>query len=126
MPRIVRFARHGGPEVLEVRDEPLAEPGEGEVRLKIEAIGLNRAEIMFRDGAYIANPAFPSRIGIEASGVIDALGPGVSSFSIGDRAGRRSLQFVGRMGQLDQRFGHQVRPLRRERGGAGILRRPQS
>ena len=87
MPRIVRFARHGGPEVLEVRDEPLAEPGEGEVRLKIEAIGLNRAEIMFRSGAYIANPTFPSRIGIEASGVIDALGPGVSGFSIGDRAG---------------------------------------
>ena len=48
MPRIVRFAKHGGPEVLEVREEPLEEPGEGEVRLKIEAIGLNRAEIMFR------------------------------------------------------------------------------
>ena len=42
MPRIVRFSRHGGPEVLEVRDEPLEEPGEGEVRLKIEAFGLNR------------------------------------------------------------------------------------
>ena len=87
MPRIVRFARHGGPEVLEVRDEPLEEPGEGEVRLKIAAIGLNRAEIMFRSGAYIANPDFPSRIGIEASGTIDAVGPGVSGFSIGDRAG---------------------------------------
>ena len=87
MPRIVRFARHGGPEVLEVRDEPLEEPGEGEVRLKIEAIGLNRAEIMFRNGAYVANPTFPSRIGIEASGAIDAVGPGVSGFSIGDRAG---------------------------------------
>ena len=87
MPRIVRFAKHGGPEVLEVREEPLEEPGEGEVRLKIEAIGLNRAEIMFRTGAYVASPAFPSRIGIEASGVVDAVGPGVSGFSIGDRAG---------------------------------------
>ena len=87
MPRIVRFARHGGPEVLEVRDEPLEEPGEGEVRLKIEAIGLNRAEIMLRNGAYVSHPSFPSRIGIEASGVIDALGPGVSSLSIGERAG---------------------------------------
>ena len=87
MPRIVRFSRHGGPEVLEVRDEPLQEPGEGEVRLRIEAIGLNRAEIMFRNGAYIANPTFPSRIGIEASGTIDALGPGVSGLSVGDRAG---------------------------------------
>ena len=86
MPRIVRFAKHGGPEVLEVREEPQEEPGEGEVRLKIEAIGLNRAEIMFRTGAYVASPAFPSRIGIEASGTIDALGPGVSGFSIGERA----------------------------------------
>ena len=87
MPRIVRFARHGGPEVLEVREEPLEEPGEGEVRLKIEAIGLNRAEIMLRNGAYVSNPTFPSRIGIEASGVIDAVGPGVSGLSIGERAG---------------------------------------
>ena len=87
MPRIVRFARHGSPEVLEVRDEPLEEPGEGEVRLKIEAIGLNRAEIMLRNGAYVSHPSFPSRIGIEASGVIDAVGPGVSGFSIGERAG---------------------------------------
>ena len=46
-----------------------------------------RAEIMFRNGAYVANPTFPSRIGIEASGAIDAVGPGVSGFSIGDRAG---------------------------------------
>ncbi len=86
MARIVRFARHGGPEVLKLRDEPLVEPGEGEVRLRVEAIGLNRAEIMFRTGAYVATPAFPSRIGIEASGTIDALGPGVSGFSIGERA----------------------------------------
>lgn len=87
MPRIVRFARHGGPEVLEIRDEPLAEPGEGEVRLRIEAIGLNRAEIMFRNGRYVTTASFPSRIGIEASGTIDALGPGVSGFSVGERAG---------------------------------------
>ena len=86
MPRTVRFAAYGGPEVLEIHDEPLMDPGEGEVRLKIEAIGLNRAEIMFRSGAYVATPTFPSRIGIEASGVIDALGPGVSGLSIGDRA----------------------------------------
>ena len=51
----------------------------------MEAIGLNRAEIMFRSGHYVAAAAFPSRIGLEASGVIDALGPGVSGFAIGDR-----------------------------------------
>ena len=51
MPRIVRFARHGGPEVLEIRDEPLEEPRQGEVRLEIESFGLNRGETMFRAGA---------------------------------------------------------------------------
>ena len=85
MARIVRFARHGGPEVLELHEEAREQPGEGEVRLAVEAIGLNRAEIMFRSGRYVATPTFPSRIGLEAAGVIDALGPGVSGFSIGDR-----------------------------------------
>ncbi len=85
MPRIVRFNEVGGPEVLKIYDEPLQEPGEGEVRLKVEAMGLNRAEIMFRDGKYVADPIFPSRIGIEGSGTIDALGAGVSGFCIGDK-----------------------------------------
>lgn len=85
MARVVRFARHGGPEVLEIRDEAPAQPGAGELRIAVEAIGLNRAEIMFRSGHYVAAAAFPSRIGLEASGTIDALGPGVSGFAIGDR-----------------------------------------
>lgn len=87
MPRIVRFAQFGGPEVLEIHDEPLKEPGEGEVRIKVEALGLNRAEVMFRTGKYVATPEFPSRIGIEAAGVIDAIGPGVSGFEVGDAVG---------------------------------------
>ncbi len=87
MPRIVRFARFGGPEVLEIHEEPLVEPGEGEVRIRVEAIGLNRAEIMLRTGAYIAEPPFPARIGLEAAGVVDALGPGVSGFAVGERVG---------------------------------------
>ena len=85
MARIVRFNETGGPEVLKIYDEPLQEPGDGEVRLKVEAMGLNRAEIMFRDGKYAAAPVFPSRIGIEGSGTIDAIGSGVSDFKIGDK-----------------------------------------
>ena len=85
MARVVRFARHGGPELLEIRDEAPTQPGAGELRIAVEAIGLNRSEIMFRSGHYVAAAAFPSRIGLEASGVIDALGPGVSGFAIGDR-----------------------------------------
>lgn len=85
MARIVRFNETGGPEVLKLYDEPLQEPGEGEVRFKVEAMGLNRAEIMLRDGKYAADPVFPSRIGIEGSGTIDALGAGVTGFKVGDK-----------------------------------------
>ena len=45
-------------------------PGEGEVRLKVEAIGLNRAEVMFRHGQYLDTPVLPSRLGYEASGLV--------------------------------------------------------
>ena len=85
MSKIIRFHETGGADVLKIEDLPLTEPGEGEVRLKVEAIGLNRAEIMFRRGQYLEDPKLPSRLGYEASGTIDALGPDVSGFQIGDR-----------------------------------------
>jgi len=85
MPRIVRFHQAGGPEVLKIEEEPLVPPKEGEVRLRVQAIGLNRAEAMFRSGAYLEVPQLPSRLGYEAAGVVDAIGPGVSSVKIGDR-----------------------------------------
>ncbi len=85
MPRIVRFHETGGAEVLKIEELPLVEPGEGEVRLKVEAIGLNRAEIMFRQGHYLEAPQLPSRIGYEAAGIVDAVGPGTSGVKIGDR-----------------------------------------
>ncbi len=85
MPKIVRFHETGKPDVLRLEDLPLEEPGEGEVRLKVEAMGLNRAEIMFRKGRYLENPVLPSRLGYEASGTVDALGPGVTGLKVGDR-----------------------------------------
>ena len=85
MPKIVRFHQIGGPEVLRLEDLPLAEPGKGEIRIKVEAIGLNRAEIMLRKGQYLETPQLPSRLGYEAAGVIDAVGPNVTGFRIGDR-----------------------------------------
>ena len=85
MPKIVRFHETGGPEVLQLEDLPLAEPAKGEIRLKVEAIGLNRAEIMFRKGQYLEAPQLPSRLGYEAAGIIDAVGPDVTDFRIGDR-----------------------------------------
>ncbi|MCZ6450442.1 MAG: zinc-dependent alcohol dehydrogenase family protein [Deltaproteobacteria bacterium] len=85
MPKIVRFYETGGADVLKVEDVPLGEPGEGEVRLKVEAIGLNRAEVMFRQGQYLENPELPSRLGYEAAGIVNAVGPGTSGIQIGDR-----------------------------------------
>ncbi len=85
MPKIVRFYETGGAEVLKIEELPLVEPGEGEVRLAVEAIGLNRAEVMFRMGQYLENPELPSRLGYEAAGIVDAVGPGTSGIQIGDR-----------------------------------------
>ncbi len=86
MVKIVRFYEFGDADVLKLDELPLSEPDKGEVRLKVEAIGLNRAEVMFREGKYIEKPdSFPAILGYEASGVIDAIGEGVTEFQIGDR-----------------------------------------
>ncbi len=85
MPKIVRFYETGGAEVLRIEESPLVEPAEGEVRLRVEAIGLNRAEVMYRQGQYLEAPELPSRLGYEAAGVVDAVGPGTSGIKVGDR-----------------------------------------
>jgi NADPH:quinone reductase-like Zn-dependent oxidoreductase len=81
----VRFYETGSAEVLRIEDLPQPEPKENEVRLKVEAIGLNRADVMFRTGAYLETPVFPARLGLEAAGVVDAIGHGVSGIKQGDR-----------------------------------------
>lgn len=98
MPKTVRFHETGGPEVLRIEDLPLAEPGAGEVRLKVEAIGLNRAEVMFRQGQYLETPEFPARIGYEAAGTVDAVGPGVEGLQPGERVSTIPSFPMGRYG----------------------------
>ncbi|HXC59205.1 MAG TPA: zinc-dependent alcohol dehydrogenase family protein [Steroidobacteraceae bacterium] len=83
--RVVRIHRIGGPEVLTLESQPTADPGPGEARVRIEAIGLNRSEAAFRGGLYLVAPKLPSPMGYEACGVIDALGSGVTGFAPGDR-----------------------------------------
>lgn len=83
--RIVRFHEVGGPEVLKLETIPLPEPAKGEVRLRVHAIGLNRAEVMFRLGKYLVTPQLPSKIGYEASGIVDAVGPDVDKGMIGKK-----------------------------------------
>ena len=81
--KIVRFHQLGGPEVLRLDELPLPEPGQGEVRVRVQAIGLNRAEVVFRMGRYFVQPVLPSKIGYEASGTVEAVGAGVDSNLIG-------------------------------------------
>ena len=87
MPKIVRFYQTGPAEVLQIEDLPQQQPKENEVRLKIQAIGLNRAEIMFRTGAYLETPVFPARLGLEAAGIVGAVGAGVTGIRVGERVG---------------------------------------
>jgi NADPH:quinone reductase-like Zn-dependent oxidoreductase len=84
MARVVRFHEAGGPEVLRIEDLPPREPGPGEVRLRVEAIGLNRAEALFRSGQYLESAKYPARIGYEAAGPVDAVGSGVDAFQPGE------------------------------------------
>lgn len=85
MAKIVRIHSLGGPEVLQIEDSAVGEPGLGEVRIRVEAVGLNRAEAMYRAGRYPVKPQLPSLIGYEGVGTIEALGPGVDGFAVGDR-----------------------------------------
>ncbi|MER8749685.1 zinc-dependent alcohol dehydrogenase family protein [Mesorhizobium sp. M1050] len=84
MARVVRFHRHGGPEVLRIEDVELPRPGPGEVQIRVKALGLNRAEALLRAGAYIETPTLPSGLGLEAAGVIEAVGEGVNDLMAGD------------------------------------------
>jgi NADPH:quinone reductase-like Zn-dependent oxidoreductase len=81
--KIVRFHKTGPAEVLQFDELPLPEPGPGEILLRVKALGLNRAEIMFRNGQYLETPVPPSQNGYEAAGIIEAVGPGVDPSWIG-------------------------------------------
>ncbi|AKA01451.1 NADPH:quinone reductase [Streptomyces noursei ZPM] len=84
MARTVRFHELGGPEVLRLEDVEIGEPGPDEVALRVEAIGLNRAEVLFRSGTYIEQvKQFPARLGTEAAGVIEAVGSRVTGLKVG-------------------------------------------
>lgn len=82
--RVVRFHETGGPEVLRIEEVEISPPGKGEVQIRIHALGLNRAEVMFRTGHYFSEPRFPARPGYEAAGTVAAIGEGVTGFKIGD------------------------------------------
>lgn len=85
MSRVVVFDETGTPEVLQIVDEPVGAPGPGEVRIKVEAVGINRLDQMIRAGMSPRPIRLPhARLGIEATGTIDALGSGVEGWATGD------------------------------------------
>jgi NADPH:quinone reductase-like Zn-dependent oxidoreductase len=84
MARVVRFHQHGGPEVLRIEEVDVPRPGRGEVQIRVKALGLNRAEVLLRTGSYIETPTFPSGLGLEAAGTVEAVGEGVDGFAPGD------------------------------------------
>ncbi|MBW4039596.1 MAG: zinc-dependent alcohol dehydrogenase family protein [Acidobacteria bacterium] len=81
--KVVRFHTTGEAEVLQLEELPVPEPAAGEVRIRVKAIGLNRAEVMFRKGQYLVQPKLPSMLGYEASGTVEAVGPGVDGAWMG-------------------------------------------
>jgi NADPH2:quinone reductase len=81
--KAIRFYEPGGPDVLRLEELPVGEPGEGQVRVRHRAVGLNFADTYFRMGYYPV--PLPNGMGVEASGAIEAVGPGVDGFQVGDR-----------------------------------------
>ncbi len=76
--------RFGGPELLTLSEAPIPEPKAGEVRVKVKAAGVNPLDVQTRRGDYSDYVSIPLKLGVELSGVIDALGEGVTNFAIGD------------------------------------------
>jgi len=83
MAKTVIIEQHGGPEVMQIADRPVGEPGPGEVRLRQHACGLNFIDVYQRAGVY--KMALPAALGMEAAGVVEAVGDGVTHLRAGDR-----------------------------------------
>ena len=88
--KAIRIHETGGPEVLRLDDIPIPEPGEGQVRVKLEASGINFIDIYMRSGQY--KRELPLTLGSEGAGVVDAVGPGVTERRVGERVASASME----------------------------------
>ncbi len=82
---MIRFYETGEPEVMKYERVPMPEPGPGEIRLAVEAIGVGYGECLYRRGFYIQDTVLPSSLGNHAVGTVDAIGPEVSGVRVGER-----------------------------------------
>src|SRR5438105_4342985 len=87
--KAIRVHQFGGPEILRYEDVPLPEPGAGEARVKVEAVGLNYVDVYRRKGQYPGQ--LPFILGSEAAGVVDAIGPGVMDVNVGDHVASAAI-----------------------------------
>ena len=83
--RQIEITQPGGPEVLAIAEAPVPAPGEGEVLIKVQAAGVNRADIAQRNGRYRLGPGMSSILGLEVAGTVEQAGPGVSRWKPGDQ-----------------------------------------
>ncbi|HEY0015736.1 MAG TPA: NAD(P)H-quinone oxidoreductase [Longimicrobium sp.] len=84
--RAVVIGKPGGPEVLSLEDRPVPQPGPGEIRVRVHASALNRADLLQRRGSYPAPPGAPADIpGLEYAGEVDAVGEGAGLWAVGNR-----------------------------------------
>lgn len=83
--RIYRFHQYGDPEVLQIDSVPTPEMGLGEVRVRVAAMSLNRADLLWMQNNYVETPELPSKLGYEISGTVEAVSSDVTEFKIGDR-----------------------------------------
>src|SRR5260370_10495151 len=82
--RVVEFSKAGGPEVLRFKNVDVPEAGPGQVRIRVKAIGLNRAASMWRENKYIEPVQFPARLGYEAAGNVGSVGNDVTTIAVVD------------------------------------------
>ena len=108
----IEVKEFGGPEVLNLVEKPTPEPGPGQVRIAVKAAGINYADLMARAGHYPPGPKPPFVPGMEAAGIVEALGEGVSGVSVGQRV----MGFVPSGGYAEQAL----------LGADGIISLPES
>ena len=82
--RAVEISRPGGPEVLRVTEVPVPKPGQGQILIEVAYAGVNRPDALQRAGAYAPPPSASPLPGLEAAGIVAALGPGVTDWAVGD------------------------------------------
>jgi len=89
MPKAIRIHQNGGPEVMKYEDVEVGAPGPGEAQIRHRAAGLNYIDVYFRTGLY--KQPLPGGLGMEGSGVVEAIGPGVTEVKVGDRVAYSGL-----------------------------------